>query len=344
MTDLPRGAVASDHQTVQMTEVGQGISSPSVCVILEGRDGGLTTALYAVQRFGFDHAYLVDAAEPDQMRSVLRTETVASNELSRTLRNRSSQPDEPVMLVVAGRGLDRFNWLDLVPQLASRPHCSALIATLSNEPDLAVAGLIKPGAIASLAPVDPLVGLAAMPASVTLRYDPAGFQPGEPRPAVFFDRDGVINEDRGYVGDVSRFAFLPDAIAGVKAANDCGALAFLVTNQSGVARGLYTEQDVTALHRHMTQEMRRLGAHFDDIRICPHLPDGVVAPYRLACRCRKPEPGMLLDLLRDWPVERTRSVMIGDKESDMAAARAAGLTGILYRGGSLAELVTASGT
>ena len=157
------------------------------------------------------------------------------------------------------------------------------------------------------------------------------------RPAVFFDRAGVINVDRGYVGELSRFAFLPGAAAGVRAANHRGALAFLVTNQSGVARGFYAEADVARLHRHMAEEMGRAGAHLDDIRVCPHLPDAPGAAYRLDCACRKPKPGMILDLLRCWPVDRARSVMIGDKESDMEAARAAGIRGLLSRGGALAE-------
>ncbi len=163
-----------------------------------------------------------------------------------------------------------------------------------------------------------------------------------PRAAVFFDRDGVINVDHGYVGQVSRFEFLPGAVAGVRAANDRGALAFLVTNQSGVARGFYAEADVVRLHRHMAEEMGRAGAHFDDIRVCPHLPDAPVAAYRLDCACRKPKPGMILDLLRCWPVDRACSVMIGDKASDVAAARAAGIRGLLYGGGALAETVAAA--
>jgi D-glycero-D-manno-heptose 1,7-bisphosphate phosphatase len=159
------------------------------------------------------------------------------------------------------------------------------------------------------------------------------------RPAVFFDRDGVINADHGYVGEIARFALLPGAAAGVKAANDRGALAFLVTNQSGVARGLYGEADLKALHAHMAAELARRGARFDDIRYCPHLPDARVAAYRRACDCRKPAPGMLLDLMAHWPVDRARSVMIGDKPSDMVAAAAAGIRGILYRGEPLADLV-----
>ncbi|MGI3903297.1 MAG: D-glycero-alpha-D-manno-heptose-1,7-bisphosphate 7-phosphatase [Janthinobacterium lividum] len=163
---------------------------------------------------------------------------------------------------------------------------------------------------------------------------------GSPRPAIFFDRDGVINVDHGYVGEVTRFDLLPTAAAGVRAANTAGALAFLVTNQSGVARGLYTEADVVALHRHMADGLTREGAHFDEILYCPHLPDAAVTAYRLDCSCRKPKPGMILDLMARWPVDRRRSAMIGDKPSDMEAARAAGIRGILYQGGKLIDSVT----
>lgn len=162
------------------------------------------------------------------------------------------------------------------------------------------------------------------------------------RPAIFFDRDGVINADHGYVGQVARFDLLPGAAAGVRAANAAGALAFLITNQSGVARGFYTEADVAALHTHMAEILARDGARFDDILYCPHLPDAPVAAYRLDCSCRKPKPGMILDLMARWPVDRARSAMIGDKPSDMEAARAAGIGGILYEGGVLVDSVTAA--
>ena len=159
------------------------------------------------------------------------------------------------------------------------------------------------------------------------------------RPAVFFDRDGVINADLGYVGDASRFALLPGAAEGVRAAAAAGALCFLVTNQSGVARGFFTEADVVALHGHMAELLAREGAGFDDIRICPHLPDAPLAAYRRVCTCRKPGPGMILDLMARWPVDPLRSVLIGDKPSDVAAARAAGIRGVLYAGGSLSDTV-----
>ncbi len=164
---------------------------------------------------------------------------------------------------------------------------------------------------------------------------------GASRPAIFFDRDGVINADYGYVGDAARFDLLPGAAAGVHAAHAAGALTFLVTNQSGVARGFYTEADVVALHRHLAELLAREGARFDDIVYCPHLPDAAVAAYRLDCSCRKPKPGMILDLMARWPVDRGRSAMIGDKPSDMEAARAAGIRGLLYEGGALADSVAA---
>lgn len=163
------------------------------------------------------------------------------------------------------------------------------------------------------------------------------------RAALFFDRDGVINADEGYVGTPDRFRLLPGAAAGVRAANEAGALAFLVTNQSGVARGFYSEDDVRALHAHMAGLLARDGARFDDLRYCPHLPDAPLAAYRLRCACRKPGPGMVLSLLAAWPeADPARSALIGDKPSDVEAAEAAGIRGVLYRGGPLAEAVRAA--
>ncbi|WP_094856439.1 HAD-IIIA family hydrolase [Bordetella genomosp. 10] len=161
------------------------------------------------------------------------------------------------------------------------------------------------------------------------------------RPAIFFDRDGVLNIDKGYVGQRERFEWQEDAIAAVKLANDQGYFVFVVTNQAGIARGYYTEADMMALHRHMQGELRANGAHIDDIRFCPHHVDGSVKPLAIDCECRKPKPAMLLALLDTWPAAVSDSILIGDKTTDIDAANAAGIRGHLYTEGSLSDCVKA---
>jgi D-glycero-D-manno-heptose 1,7-bisphosphate phosphatase len=162
---------------------------------------------------------------------------------------------------------------------------------------------------------------------------------GERRPAVFLDRDGVLNVDHGYVARREDFEWIDGAIAAVKALNEAGYYVFVTTNQSGIARGLYGEDDMHAVHAFMAEELARYGARIDDIRFCPFHPDGTVAAYARASDWRKPAPGMILDLLKSWPVERERSALIGDKEADMEAARAAGVRGLKFPGGNLEEFV-----
>ena len=159
------------------------------------------------------------------------------------------------------------------------------------------------------------------------------------RPAVFFDRDGTINVDEGYTHRPDDLTFVPGAVAAVKRVNDLGRFAFLVTNQGGIAKGHFTENDMHAFNAQMQRELRAAGAHFDDIRYCPDHPDGAVAPYNRISDWRKPGPGMLLDLMRAWPVTQADSLVVGDKNSDIEAARAAGLRGLLYRGGDLDEFL-----
>jgi D-glycero-D-manno-heptose 1,7-bisphosphate phosphatase len=159
------------------------------------------------------------------------------------------------------------------------------------------------------------------------------------RPAIFFDRDGTINVDSGYVFRPEDLVFQPGALAAVKRVNDLGYYAFLVTNQSGIARGYYTEADANAFHEHMQRLLRAAGAHFDDIRYCPYHPDGTVAGYVRSSDWRKPAPGMLLDLMNSWPVIAEKSLVVGDQESDLRAAEAAGLRGVLYPGGDLDQFL-----
>lgn len=159
------------------------------------------------------------------------------------------------------------------------------------------------------------------------------------RPAVFFDRDGVLNHDSGYTFEASKLQWIEGAREAVKAVNDAGCFAFVVTNQSGVARGLYEESHVQALHRWMADEMAAVGAHIDAFEYCPDHPDGTIVRYRRVNDRRKPGPGMITDLLGRFPVHAEASMLIGDKASDLDAAQAAGLKGHLFSGGNLEAFV-----
>ena len=152
---------------------------------------------------------------------------------------------------------------------------------------------------------------------------------GALRPAVFLDRDGVINVDAGYTFRVEDLRFTPTAVEGIRLLNEAGYLAIVVTNQSGVARGLYGVADIERFHARMQDELARGGAHIDAFYHCAYHPDGTVAEFAREHEDRKPSPGMLLRAIRDLPVDRARSVMIGDRRSDMEVAARVGIPGIL---------------
>jgi len=160
-----------------------------------------------------------------------------------------------------------------------------------------------------------------------------------PKPAAFLDRDGVINHDDGFMATQDRIRWMPNAARAIRRLNEAGYFVFLFTNQSGVARGFFTEDDLRILHDWIRAELATQGAVVDDVRYCPHHPDGSVAGYLEDHYWRKPSPGMILDLMQHWPVQRQGSFVIGDRATDIEAAEAAGLPGFLFAGGDLDAFV-----
>lgn len=159
------------------------------------------------------------------------------------------------------------------------------------------------------------------------------------RPAVIFDRDGVLNIDHGHVGQIDRFDWTPQAVAAIRAVNEAGWLAFIATNQAGIGKGFYTEEDYFLLREHMRRDLALQGAHIDDERYCPTHPEAVLREFKMVSDRRKPGPGMLKELRERWSLDWDRSVMIGDKATDMEAADAAGVSSLHFKGGDLSAVV-----
>lgn len=154
------------------------------------------------------------------------------------------------------------------------------------------------------------------------------------KPAVFLDRDGVINVDHGYVHDEHDFEFIEGVFEATRQLQKMGYLLVLVTNQSGIARGMFSEDRFLNLTQWMDWNFEDNGVAFDGIYYCPHHPEATVAEYKQNCDCRKPQPGMFISARDFLKIDMAKSVMVGDKAEDMMAAQAAGVgTKILVRTG-----------
>ena len=150
---------------------------------------------------------------------------------------------------------------------------------------------------------------------------------------MFLDRDGTLLEEAGYLDRLERLVFFPYAIDAVRLLNRAGYAVVLMTNQSGIARGLYEEQFVREAHDEMATRLRAGGAAIDGFYYCPHHPEATVERYRQDCDCRKPAPGMLFRAAAELDLDLARSFTVGDKWTDVEVAAAAGTQGLLVRTG-----------
>ncbi len=153
------------------------------------------------------------------------------------------------------------------------------------------------------------------------------------RPAIFLDRDGTLNEDVGCLDRLERFRLFPWSLDAIRLLRRAGYAVVVVTNQGGVARGFLTESFVDEVRRVIDRRLAAIGERLDGHYCCPHEPHAPVAAYSRECDCRKPRPGLVRQAARELDLDVGRSVVIGDKWSDVRLARAAGARGILVRTG-----------
>jgi len=152
--------------------------------------------------------------------------------------------------------------------------------------------------------------------------------------SVFLDRDGVITEDPPhYAHRIDQMVLISGSAEAIRLLNEHGFKVIVITNQSGVAKGMYREEDIIVFHNEMQRQLNEKGAHIDAFYYCPHHPDAVVPEYRLDCECRKPKSGMIMQALQDFPIDLASSYLIGDKWSDVEAGKSVGCTTVLVMSG-----------
>lgn len=155
------------------------------------------------------------------------------------------------------------------------------------------------------------------------------------RKAVFFDRDGVLNKDAGYLYLYDQMEWVDGAREAIAMLTGKGYLIFVVTNQSGIARGYYKEEDVEKLHCLMECDIEKMGGHITEFFYCPHLKGASDSKYDIDCDCRKPKPGMILAAIKKYKIDPHNAFLVGDSQRDIEAAYSAGIKGFLFKKGNL---------
>jgi D-glycero-D-manno-heptose 1,7-bisphosphate phosphatase len=151
--------------------------------------------------------------------------------------------------------------------------------------------------------------------------------------AVFFDRDGTLSEEVGYLNHISRFKISPYSYEALSLVNQSDFFAVITTNQSGIARGYFPEELVDIVHKKMIEQLHKKGIYLDGIYYCPHHEFGEIEKFKMKCKCRKPEPGMLQQAAKDLNIDLATSFVVGDKYSDVELAYNAGAKSILVMTG-----------
>lgn len=159
------------------------------------------------------------------------------------------------------------------------------------------------------------------------------------KPAVFFDRDGVLNMDRGYIYKPKELSWIPGAMEAIRILNEEEYWIFVVTNQSGIARGFFTEEEVYEFHEFMAQEAERQEAIIHSFYVCPHHPEGTMGIHSCICNCRMPLPGLIEQACQEWPVSLNGSFLVSGTQRGIETAAEAGIPGFLFAEGNLYEFV-----
>jgi D-glycero-D-manno-heptose 1,7-bisphosphate phosphatase len=158
------------------------------------------------------------------------------------------------------------------------------------------------------------------------------------KPAIFLDRDNTLIRDDGYIFEIEKFAWINGAAAALRRFHEANIPVFIVTNQGGIGRGIFTEEQMHYFNKHMIAAAKKAGGFITDVAFCPHHPLSPNPAMAIACECRKPKPGLLFTLAHKWKIDLKASVMIGDRDSDVEAGHRAGTHSYLFTQNSLDEL------